>query len=410
MRLTTNYPDYTKRFYAARPELAAATYDEQYRALASDCFGWADFWTHALRPLGYEVWESIANNEQLQRRWARENDFSPGKDVPLLAISIEQVRRFRPEIVFVDDQDYFDRDYFAQLREVCPSLRLVIGWCGSPFNRTEVFGAYDIVLSNMPHFVQQFREMGLKSEFMWHGFGSQVLERLATSGSKNGDSASTLFSFIGSVVKGNGFHNQREALLKTLTEETDLQVFAEAHRATASEKAGAMLVSAVSKSVRLGHKVPGVATLIDQFPRTRRIARSRPDANGHALDSRLAARMHPPLYGLAMYRQMMESAVTLNNHIDVAGDCASNMRLFEATGVGACLLTDWKSNLPEMFEPDAEVVVYRTPAEAVEKYRWLIEHERERRRIAAAGQARTLKDHTLAERATRLHDIIRGHI
>ena len=42
------------------------------------------------------------------------------------------------------------------------------------------------------------------------------------------------------------------------------------------------------------------------------------------------------------------------------------MRLYEATGVGTLLVTDYKDNLHEMFIPGKEVVVYRDADEAVE--------------------------------------------
>ena len=45
----------------------------------------------------------------------------------------------------------------------------------------------------------------------------------------------------------------------------------------------------------------------------------------------------------------------------MAKSYANNMRLYEATGVGALLVTDWKENLGEMFEPGKEVVAYRSP-------------------------------------------------
>jgi spore maturation protein CgeB len=109
-----------------------------------------------------------------------------------------------------------------------------------------------------------------------------------------------------------------------------------------------------------------------------------------------------------MYAQLRRSRVTLNTHIDLSSTHASNMRLYEATGVGTCLLTDWKANLPEMFEPDAEVVTYESAEECVEKVRYLLEHEDERNGIAAAGQRRTLRDHTFDCRAAQLDDLIRG--
>ncbi len=83
------------------------------------------------------------------------------------------------------------------------------------------------------------------------------------------------------------------------------------------------------------------------------------------------------------------------------------MRLFEATGVGACLLTDRKDNLASLFEPDREVVTYGSAEEAVEKYRYLADNPRERATIAAAGQRRTLRDHGFDRRAARIDEILR---
>jgi spore maturation protein CgeB len=79
------------------------------------------------------------------------------------------------------------------------------------------------------------------------------------------------------------------------------------------------------------------------------------------------------------------------------------MRLFEATGVGTCLITDWKKNLQQLFEPDKEIVVYESAEEMVEKTKWLLNHPREREEIASAGKERTMKDHTYARRAEQLN-------
>ena len=66
------------------------------------------------------------------------------------------------------------------------------------------------------------------------------------------------------------------------------------------------------------------------------------------------------VWGADMYQVLRRSRVTLNSHIDFAGQEAGNMRLFEATGVGAFLLTDFKDNLHALFEPDREVAVWRS--------------------------------------------------
>jgi spore maturation protein CgeB len=124
------------------------------------------------------------------------------------------------------------------------------------------------------------------------------------------------------------------------------------------------------------------------------------------VDLRITDRAQPPVFGLAMFQLMHDSKITLNTHIDASSTSASNMRLFEATGVGTCLLTDWKDNLLQLFEPDQEVVTYRSPEECIEKAQYLLSHERERQAIAEAGQRRTLRDHMIRNRVEVLHEII----
>ena len=111
-----------------------------------------------------------------------------------------------------------------------------------------------------------------------------------------------------------------------------------------------------------------------------------------------------------MYQLLRDSTVTLNSHIDVSTHSASNMRLFEATGVGGCLLTDVKTNLSQLFELDAEIVAYDSFEECSEKIRWLLDNPQKRNSIAEAAQKRVLKSHTFAYRAVQLDEIIRSSL
>ena len=85
----------------------------------------------------------------------------------------------------------------------------------------------------------------------------------------------------------------------------------------------------------------------------------------------------------------------------------ANMRLFEACGVGTCQLVDARDEVLDAYDADAEIVTYRSIDECIEKARWLLAHPTDCARIGAAGQARTLRDHTVRERAARLdHDLV----
>lgn len=114
-------------------------------------------------------------------------------------------------------------------------------------------------------------------------------------------------------------------------------------------------------------------------------------------------------WGRQMYQCLRSSRVTLNHHGDVA-PYANNMRLFEATGVGTCLVTDWKANLVDMFTPGKEAVAYRNPEECVELIEHYLAHDAERETVARAGQARTLREHTYYHRMQEFTGILNKYL
>ncbi|MGK7874691.1 MAG: glycosyltransferase [Xenococcaceae cyanobacterium] len=406
IRITTNYPSYLKQFYAQRPELFQETYAVQYKALMADCYSWADFWTHGFGKLGYEVWEPVGNAEPMQKAWARENGVSYRKKTWLTDIVTAQVKHFQPDVVFVNDYLTYTAEFFHHLRSECPSIRLVIGWCGAPYPDGSVFKAYDLVLSNIPSLVTHFRANGHRCEYMCHAFEPRILDKI------NSQSApTTAFSFVGSIIKGSGFHHQREQLLKKLVQETELQIWSDICQPSEQERQLLPLKQKVYDLVQTAKSIPGGKSLLTAIPKIKKYVsmEHRPDMSDY-VDPAIATRSKPALFGISMYQKLYESQVTLNTHIDLSARFASNMRLYEATGVGTCLLTDWQANLREVFETDVEVVTYRSAEEAMEKVWYLLEHEEERRAIARAGQARTLSDHTYAQRAIQLDEIIRQEL
>ena len=404
IRITTNYAAYLQKFYRDHSGLAEQPYAVQYRALMDDCFGWADFWTHALSNLGYEVWEPVGNAEPQQKAWAREQGVRYDEGNWLTAITAAQVKHFRPDVLFVNDYFTYTREFLDYLRSECPSIRLVVGWCGAPYRDASVFGAYDVVLSNIPSLVEHFRGQGHCSEHMRHAFEPRVLDKI------HRDSQEIVpLSFIGSIFRGNGLHNERERLLTYLAQNSCLQIWSDIQAPPLEEYR--RLVERKNKFVtaRRLKSLRGGGSLIKMLPQFRDYLNEsdEPDISSY-IDIEIAKKTNPGLYGLAMYQMLHDSMVTFNNHIDISSDSANNMRLYEATGVGACLLTDRKENLVDIFEPDVEVVTYCSAKEAAAKARYLLAHDGERRRIAEAGQRRTLRDHTISSRARQLEEIVKS--
>lgn len=402
LRIATNYPAYLKQFYGRQPALASESYARQHAALMADCYHWSNFMSQALHGLGYEADDLVANAQPLQQGWAKENGVAYTAENWLLEITAAQVRAFRPDVLFFFDYYTFPAEFIRRLRAECPSIRLVLGWCGAPYKDASVFHEYDCVLSCIPELAEHFRMLGHRAFHFNHMFEPRILDRL-----KSSSKPSIPFSFIGQIIKGGKFHNERERLLLELISKTDLQIFSDLEIQSAQERryfqsrkfASDILLRLTRWGVpkRLWERIPISHKLLQW--------RERTDLS-KIIDQRLAKRAHPGVYGVEMYQTLHDSKVSLNSHIDISPKSASNMRLFEATGVATCVLTDWKENLPDLFAPDTEIVTYRTPQECAEKARYLLEHESERQAIAAAGQRRTLQDHTLTQRAAQLHEII----
>lgn len=108
------------------------------------------------------------------------------------------------------------------------------------------------------------------------------------------------------------------------------------------------------------------------------------------------------VWGVEMYQALRSSRITLNSHIDMAGREAGNARLFEATGVGAFLLTDFKDNLHTLFAPEREVVAWRNVEDCIAMIDRYLADDAARRSIAKAGQARTFAAHSFRRRAEEI--------
>lgn len=412
LKIGIYYSAYLEQFYAHRPGLAAQDYSLQHAALMDDCFGSSNFWTSALSNLGYETCDLVANAQPMQGMWATEQGLSFDSNGWLFDITAAQIKAFRPEVLLVADYSTMTADFLRYLKDICPSIRLVLVWCGAPFRDGSIFNACDIVLSCVPEMVTHFQELGHRSRHVNHAFDSRVLEKLDLDAAANAD-----FVFLGSIVKSDRFHISREKLLSTLVKKTNLRIWSDVGRRASSAQEpdatvlanGKRAVASFGQSQWRQHvsSVPLLGPIARRASHLLRRGANHSVSRALTVDRNIISRSEEPLFGLKMFQQLHDSRVALNTHIDISPISASNIRLFEAPGVGACLLTDWKANLSKLFELDSEVITYRDADECVEKVEYLLAHESERRNVAAAGQRRTLRDHTFVHRAAQIDALIR---
>jgi hypothetical protein len=366
----TYYPAFLAAHYDARPGFESRPYDEQLRALLARRFGTSDVYSHHLRRLGHEAAEIIANCEPLQAAWAREHGGGssflqalrkvlpgPGGTVArgllLREIALAQIEEFDPDVVYLQDLLSFDRRTLAALRR---QGRLVVGQIASPLPSESQLRAFDLLTSALPAFVAHFRRLSIDSEHVGIAFDERVLDDL--DGSREPGESEEV-TFVGGL--NPALYSTGTRVLERAAGELPLAVWGHG-----------------------GEDLPPGSAILRRY-------------RGEA-------------WGLDMYRVLARSRITLNRHGEIAGGQAANMRLFEATGVGTMLVTEAAPNLHDLFEPDREVVAYEGEQDLIEKLRYYLDHEEERRRIAAAGQARTLGEHTYGQRIPELAVLLQDRL
>lgn len=389
--LNADYPDFIRWLYQTHAGLEAQTYEEQLRVRAESFYGMADFCSSNLRALGHEAFDLYANNEALQQAWAHERGMAvehswtvqrriglflqgirrvvaktPARHLkPYLGAPAEwlkqahdlcldvlkaQIKQYKPDVVLNQAVDSIPGRFMKELK---PHVRFLVGQHAAiPLREDEDLSGYDLMISSFPATVEAFQRKGLRAELCRLGFEPRVLS-ISDCPGKKWD-----ISFIGSFCD---VHSSRASWLETLC--------------------------------RTFPRLKVWSPSIDQLPSTSPI-------RGHYMGQ---------AWGRQMYQCLCSSKLTLNHHGDVA-PYANNMRLFEATGVGTCLLTDWKANLNDMFTPGKEVLAYRNPEECIELIGHYLEHDDERKAVARAGQARTLREHTYYHRMLEFIGILGKHL
>jgi spore maturation protein CgeB len=361
--LNTDYDEFLRSLYRSRPLLAFRSYERQLAARNASLFGTADFMSVHLRALGHEAVDVHVNNRPLQEAWmaTRSGALAAAQSAlrrkPVVMgphearfydILETQIRVFQPNIIYNHDIVAIPA---GRLDSMKPRGCRLVAQIAAPLADSIEWDRYDLVISSLPNYVAAFRQRGVRAAYCPLAFETRVLDNLDL-GKRD-----LPFTFVGSVFPA---HGDRRALLEKVARDSEIEIWGQG---------------------------------VDSLP---------PDSAVRRCYRGMA-------WGGAMYEILGRSRVSLNKHIDISESYANNMRLFEATGVGALLLTDWKENLGELFEPGREVVAYRSAEECIDLARHYLAHDSDRERIAAAGAARCRREHSYAKRMSELVSLLDAH-
>lgn len=395
LRVASFYPEMIADFLNKHVD-GSLSYLSLRTAFFSQAYAISDFYERSLKSFGNDVEVILPQVKLLQDKWRRENGVD-GLDY--FNTILQQIRAFSPEVVFVEDSGCFSNEQIQHIRSSVPSIKALLTWYGCPLTDASLvkLSPYDHVLTCGPEIMEQLHELNIPASYVPHGFERSILDGLM----KDNIPTNSGISFIGSIIAGKGYHQNRNKILERLVlSDAELTLYGN----VIQPNTDFYWLKYVAKKIAVAAiSLEGTGGLKEQplFAKAAAWNGERKLPINHLMQKK----MHSALFGMDMYRAMRAYKATFNNHGDTAR-YAANMRLFEATGVGTCLVTDWMPNIKDFFEDDIEVVTYKSVDECLEKVLWLQENPLRAAEIAKAGQARCLRSHSIESRARIMDDVI----
>lgn len=335
---------YYPEFLRSLPDPVNGDYETELRRVLDRCFGTFDAYSHYLRAEGWEAIDAIANHERLQRRWAMEQGIAAAG---LQAIALAQIEAFKPDVVFLQDFSFFD----AATLETLSRKYYLAGQCSCPMPRQENVRKLKCIFTSFPHYVERFRAMGVPTvEYLPLAFDPRMLTE--ESPHKQFD-----ISFVGGVGKRSHWKAGTEMLERVAAE------FKE-------------------RFIWFGY------------------GKENLDAG-----SPLIPCYAGPAWGRDLYSVYGRSKIVVNRHGEVAEGYSNNLRMFEATGMGALLYTEESPNIAKLF-PVGTVGDYVSTPDLVSQLRLEFENENDRAHAAQLGQEHTGENHTYAHRMKVVSDVL----
>jgi len=384
----------------------------------------SDSFLRSFREIGQDCHEIIVDFEIIQKKWAKENNVLYTAETWMIDILMAQVNQIRPDVVYIQShllttpgifiKNKPDANLIEILKQEYMFIKKVLIFSGYPSALNRLYHA-DFLFYATPRILEGYKRIGLDStlpcELMYHSFDPKILSNI------NENEIKYDFTFAGSSRE----NESRYFALVQLLEETNLELWI-------NEQKPVLTKNSIKQNMRdyiknmfhiFNHNHLSMFSNKKYFPMKLKnilnelaqekiafkgVNRSKDSFN--MLSNLYPDNCHEPLIGIDMYRLLSQSRITFNKHADAAFGDVGNMRMFEATGVGTCLLTDTGDNMTDLFEENKEVVVYRTIDEAVDKLRYLQENPDIIKDISKAGQSRTLKDHTIMNRCEQIDNAI----
>ncbi|MBM3206970.1 MAG: glycosyltransferase family 1 protein, partial [Candidatus Staskawiczbacteria bacterium] len=359
-------------------------------------------WLKSNQCKDYLVENVIYGDMLSQMTWALENNFENllSRENFLEEVLLKQISNFKADIVFFNTGALYrvNKEARNNIRKNCTSVKAIIGSWGDQLPPNESYVSYlgdlDFIFSCTVGYYDDIKKEGLNTIYCPSSFNEYISYEKTE---KNID-----VSFIGTT--GYLQHDHFERFIKLnlifkLLLKKQIKFVLVAHEINASILSilskslffiypasyfPVILLRAIRKFARIlkAGKLENWINLIISFKRYKfkyldyerflRFDKTSVFLKMKKLTSKFKKHsLHPFLFASEYYSALAKSKIVINLHRDEDND-VGNIRCFEVTGVGSCLLTDRADKLVNLFTEEEEIIGFQTAEECVRKIEQLL--------------------------------------
>jgi hypothetical protein len=318
----------------------ATSFEAMRAVLLADRFGAV----HLLKPClegDPDAFLTAGNDEEMQRTWARENGLPA--DAGLDEILLAQIEAHRSEVFYNCDPMNFGN---AFLKRLPGSVRRTIAWRAAPSEGGD-FLDHDVIVNNFPSLLAGYRALGARAEYFTPGHDPEM-DAYAARTERPID-----LLFVGGYSR---HHRRRGAMLR--------------RAAGLRNRYRVVFCLDPSRLTRLAETPLGLAGPLRR----------------HRRPPEIRAVASSPVYGRDLYETIGSARVVLNGAVDMAGAARGNMRMWEAMGCGAAMVSD-AGDYPDGMVAGDSFLDYSDETEMVGAIETLLGQDDRRRAMASRAHA-----------------------
>jgi len=343
------------------------SYRQMTDILFSKQIYYGNSYINAFKDHGYSVEQVLPHSEPIQSKWAEENglqhlNFSLDKKIRWLWMKLryrntlqlkleeivtEQIQLYRPKVLWIFSGVAVTSQNLDKWRKYVGKIVL---WWSCNIKNNYPYKGFDLILTCIPHLVEYFNNNNIKTEFVPHAFNPDILKSVRESSNKINKVV-----FAGAL---SGGHAERIHFLDKLSEKIDIDFY--------------------GKGVEF----------LPEFSHLRRNYLGE-------------------VWGKDLYSIFAKYLITIHLNIGIAGTSFSAKRLFEAGGMGSCVITEHPEGKQNTFEIGHEIITFKDFNDCVNKIKYYLETPKEAIRIGLNAQKRVVKDHNYHIRVGHIINLMR---